>query len=1198
MFYEIFKFELRGRMKKISTYIYFGIFFFFSFMIMLSMGGVFKSFNATVGDGGQGNVLANAPFVIYILINVLSYFGIIITAGMMGNAAYRDFEQGTYAHYFSYPIKKYGYIFGRFLGTTAALLFVFSGGAFGALAASWMPVVMADKFDVFRPMVYLYPYLVGVIPNVIFTGAIFYSMALRVRKRLPVYVTAVGLLTGFMLAGNLMGDIKNKFIAALIDPFGNVPVQNIVNYWTPAEKNSLLIPLSGHFLLNRLLWLAIGLLIMWLGTRKFKLSYLLPGKKRAGETTGDTREENQTPIGFMALPAVTRTFSAALRLKQFFRLFKIEFLSVVTSIYFMVIVLFGVMFVFIVGMQNLGTYSGTSIYPVTYRVLELTGGTFMLFIIIILTFYSGELVWKERDKKFAQITDATPVPGWAQFFSKLGALMLVLALLNFVILICGVLMQALKGYYNFEIGLYLQELFGIRLLDYLLFAVLAMFVHVLVNNKYLGHFVMVIYYIVEDFLPDMGIEHKLFAFPETTRYAYSDMNGYGHFLGPHFLFKFYWVGFALLLALLSYLFWMRGTDTSFKVRFHKARKRFTGGARVFASAALLLFITLGGIIYYNTNVLNDFETRVERQERRVSYEKTYKQYENLPQPRITDVSVDVDIFPYRRHVEMRGRYILKNKTGSAIPTIHVGISRDVIIDNMAFDKAAGAALSTEDPGHGYYIYTLGQPLAPGETISLDFDVSYRPRGFLNSGMRTRVINNGTFFHSYDFCPSIGYNPGGELSDDDDRKDHGLEPKPRMAAVDDMNARRNTYISHDSDWVTFEARVSTVKDQVALAPGYLHKQWEDGDRRYFHYKMDKKILNFFSFISARYEVEKDSWNDVAIEVYYHKGHEYNVKRMIEGVKKSLGYYTKHFSPYQHSLVRIIEFPRYASYAQSFPTTIPFSEQIGFIARVEEGDVDYPFEVTAHEVAHQWWAHQVIGANVQGATLLSEVLSQYSTLMVARENFDEKTVRKSLRYDMDRYFRGRARERKKEVPLVLVENQGYLHYQKGIIVMNALQDYIGEDRLNAVLARYIKDTAYAEPPYPNSLEFLEYLREAAPEHLKYIITDLFETITLYENEALSASCKKLEDGEYEVMVKVRAKKIRADELGKESEIEVNDWIDIGVLDKDGEALYLKKHKLDTKEKTFTLLVSGKPYEAGIDPFNKLLDRRLENNIVNVK
>ena len=90
-------------------------------------------------------------------------------------------------------------------------------------------------------------------------------------------------------------------------------------------------------------------------------------------------------------------------------------------------------------------------------------------------------------------------------------------------------------------------------------------------------------------------------------------------------------------------------------------------------------------------------------------------------------------------------------------------------------------------------------------------------------------------------------------------------------------------------------------------------------------------------------------------------------MIASVKASLDYFTKHFSPYQHRQVRIVEFPRYAAFAQSFPNTIPYSEGIGFIAKVDPDDpddIDYPYYVTAHEVAHQWWAHQIIGADVQG------------------------------------------------------------------------------------------------------------------------------------------------------------------------------------------------------------------------------------------
>src|SRR3546814_3449556 len=102
-------------------------------------------------------------------------------------------------------------------------------------------------------------------------------------------------------------------------------------------------------------------------------------------------------------------------------------------------------------------------------------------------------------------------------------------------------------------------------------------------------------------------------------------------------------------------------------------------------------------------------------------------------------------------------------------------------------------------------------------------------------------------------------------------------------------------------------------------------------------------------------------------------------MIESAKKSLDYYTRECSPYQFRQLRILEFPGYSTFAQAFAGTVPYSESIGFIADLrDEDDIDYVFYVTAHEVAHQWWAHQVVGANVQGATMLSESLAQYSAL----------------------------------------------------------------------------------------------------------------------------------------------------------------------------------------------------------------------------
>ena len=179
----------------------------------------------------------------------------------------------------------------------------------------------------------------------------------------------------------------------------------------------------------------------------------------------------------------------------------------------------------------------------------------------------------------------------------------------------------------------------------------------------------------------------------------------------------------------------------------------------------------------------------------------------------------------------------------------------------------------------------------------------------------------------------------------------------MPSIDDAAARENHYITSESDWIDFETVVSTSPDQIALAPGYLQREWTEDGRRHFHYKMDAPILGLVAWLSADWQVARDRWNDVNIEIYHHRTHRYNVDRMIDAVKKSLDYLTGEFAPYQHRQVRIVEFPRYRGFAQSLPNTIPYSESIGFIARLDEDDdeaIDYVFYVTAHEVAHQWWA----------------------------------------------------------------------------------------------------------------------------------------------------------------------------------------------------------------------------------------------------
>jgi aminopeptidase N len=360
------------------------------------------------------------------------------------------------------------------------------------------------------------------------------------------------------------------------------------------------------------------------------------------------------------------------------------------------------------------------------------------------------------------------------------------------------------------------------------------------------------------------------------------------------------------------------------------------------------------------------------------------------------------------------------------------------------------------------------------------------------------------------------------------------------------------------------------------------------------------------MSARYEVLREEWNGIKLEVYYHRDHPWNVPRMMNSLKKSFDYYTRNFGPYYHKEARIIEFPRVASFAQAFAGTMPYSESIGFIANLNHpDDIDMVFYVVAHEMGHQWWAHQVVGANMQGATFLSESLAQYSALMVMEKEYGRDIMRKFLRYEMDNYLRSRGRERLKERPLLTVEaQQGYIHYRKASVVLYYLKEMIGEDKVNAALRKLIHQYAYNAPPYPTSWALVDALSEQTPPQYQYLIKDLFEDITLFSNRTLEASARRRPDGKYDVTINIETHKFKADAKGNETEVPLNDWIEIGAFAKPekgrkyGRTLYRDRVHIAQTRSTYTFTTSELPDQAGVDPFLLLIDRIPEDNVKKVE
>jgi len=1186
MFLEFLKFDLKFQWRSPLLWIGIAVFGLFAFAATTT--------DAVQIGGSIGNVHRNAPFVIIQFLNVFTILGLFISGAFVGGALLRDFEMNTSELFFSKPIGATSYLLGRFSAGVLVSLLIYLGVSLALMIGAAMPWIDAARLGPFTPSPFVYGLTVFVLPNLVFSAALIMMFAALTRSILGVYLAILAFFVLWAIAGTFTRDLDNLWVAALADPFGARALNLTARYWTAEERNTLLPGLSGYILANRALWLSIAGVLMVATLRLFRTQRLGTGRRWFGRKVKLAPVEMPTPIARVVRAPNEPDFKSAIR--QYWKQARFDTWHVLKSVPFQIMVAFGLMNL-IGSLEGSAPMYDTPLYPVTAQMLQAIQGSYAFLLIFVVMFYAGELVWRERGVRLDGVIDAFPVPNWVPLAAKATTIVMVVILFFLFGALWCMGYQLIQGHTRLEPMLYLGGL-AIPAVTFILIGWLSIVFQVICNHKFVGYLMTIGIVVSQIVLGVLEFDHNLVNFASAPQTPYSDMNGFGHFLTGWAWYQSYWTLFTLSGLLIAAAFWVRGTPEVFRHRTRVARQRLRGSAGWVLAGTVTGTLALAGFIFYNTTVLNPYRPGDRQLDLQADYEKAWRKIENEPQPKLISVDATVDIFPSERRALIEGRYRARNKTNAPLDKMTVFLDPEIRGQEL---RPVGATKTLEDKRMGMHVFLFDPPLAPGAEFDFPFTIEVSHEGFTNSGTPDQLNYNGSFFNNGAFFPQFGYNANIEIVDRNERRDRDLPPPRRMPKRDEA-PRTETYINDDGDWIDFASTVCTSPDQIAMAPGYLQREWTEDGRRCFRYEMDAPILPFWAYLSANWAVKKDRWNDVAIEVYHDAKHPYNVDRMIDATKKSLDYFTKNFGPYQHRQFRILEFPNYQSFAQAFPNTIPYSEAIGFIANIEAEDaVDYVFYVTAHELAHQWWAHQVIGADAQGATVMSETMSQYSALMVMEQEYGAQRMRKFLQYELDAYLRGRSGEILEELPLDHVEaSQGYVHYRKGSLVMYRLKDEIGEDAINLAMRNYIAKVKFQEPPYTISTEFVAELRAVAPPEKQQLITDLFERISFFDNRMLSAEARQLPDKRFEVTLKWQAAKKESDGIGKESDAVLADDIDIGIFarasgadEKDEKVLYLKKHRIDRTAGELKLTVDELPYDAGIDPYNKLIDRVSRDN-----
>lgn len=1189
MFWAIFQFEIKRHVRRVGFWVFFLILAVVVFLFAQNTD------PHTTVLFPMGKEWHNAPLVVARVFANLSVLCLLFTVVLAARSVTRDFDTGIHPFFFTAPITKWAYLGGRLLSGLTANGLIYAGAVAGLVIGCL--IIPAEHYGPFSLSAMLVATLVILVPNLLLMGSVFFCLATLTRKMVFTYVAAIAFITIYLTMTYGISFREYETFRILADPAAASSLTLVTKYWTQADINTRGVPLHPLLLLNRLIWLTVARLIFAWTYHRFSFSGSTRHSKTASrlpETATERVHATLTP--FQGCPA---DHTAGGEFRKSLAWIVRDSRQIMFHPAFIILSLLAMQTIFMNFFFNVYA-GGNNVYPLTsWFVTRLD--TILIITIPIVVFFSGMLVWKERDEQSHAFYDTLPLSPWVGFSTKYCTMALILAVYLSVNVLTGVATQVMGfSWWDIQPGLYVKHVFGIHYLHYLHMALLALLIQTVSPNKYWGFFLSAAALVGQIMLFDgFSLDLPWLWYGRVPHFIYSDFNGFGHYVSLILWYSLYWIACGAIVAILTALLWRRSEDSALRTRLRLMRRHITNPQKLALTFLTLCVLVLCGHILINRHVINTYASEDQILAMHANYEKKYQSLASLPQPTPTHMTLRVDFLPQFRRVDISGHSLLENQTQVLIDEVLLNLPDTVITEIRDLHFEPEATLTDQGPEFGFRRYRLKKPLPPGESLRLVYDLTAQAHGFTDHDPKDALAANGTQIHISSvegsaFFPMIGYRHAYELVDKEERRRFGLPERDRFPTLESASRTANDLDFH---YITYDAVLSTIRSQVAVTNGSLQKQWIENDRNHFHYRAETPILDELVLVSGKYQVAVDDTGPVRLEVFYHEKHPWNIDAIMQGLHCGLDYNARNFAPYPYKSLRVIEVPNYmtAGAARSQPTTVVWRENEGFIHNLnQEHDTDWLLGITVHEVTHNWWPIMIPIANAEGAQLLSETMANYAWIMVLQHHWGRDMALRHLEQEMDAYLRRRKTDVVGERPMIRAHlDQSYLAYPKSTVVMYALQDALGEDVVNRALRQLLQKHQFRTDEQVLSTDLIAEFNSVTPKDYAYLIEDLFQTITLWNLQALESKAEPLDDETYSVHLKVDAHKVRADAVGNETETPMNDWINVGVYGQDDRLIYREKHRIQSGQQELTLIVHEKPSRAGIDPEGLLIDRNRSDN-----
>ncbi|MEH0157273.1 M1 family aminopeptidase [Limibacter armeniacum] len=1151
--------------------------------------------------GGQGHAPSglnfNSGYQIHFYTGIFTLGAAFIAMFFSISGVIRDKHHGMEEILYSTALPKRQYFLSRFMGVYGFTLLSITPFTIGFMLGSLSPSLDPERVGDFDFFTYLQSWLIFIVPNTFVCTAVVFTVALLTKNRLATYISGIFLYLLYMMSSLVLNSpiIANTppaseeslVMASLADPFGMAAFFEQIQFWSIYQKNYQSLSFTGFLLWNRVLWSSLLSLVLYIGYRVFSFRKVQRGKKTDKKNTISAGR-----IGYSYHP-VSVVINFNMQWKAWRSLVKLKLQTVFKSLPF-----WGVMLLWLAliigefyGNVIVGGQYNNSSYATTHLLVRLMGRPLELLGLVLILFYAGELVWAKRDYQFSGIVDATPVSNAAFFLANLTTVfMLPLLLLTSGILV-AITFQLATSYPVFDWSMYVATyyFYGVPLLFYSLFT---LFVQSIIPNKYAGMGLSGLCILMFAFFSvHIGIEHPLLRLGMIPVPNYTAMNGYSAAIKQIHHLSFYWLSVGGVLAVLAFKFSQRGIVTSLKNKWPKVWLGWSIPQQLMLALFTLMLLVSMATVFYHTNIASPYLTSKEQLDLQEAYESQYKQYDSLDRLNHISFNTELDLYPSHNSYHVKGHHLLKNKNENPISQVFINER-----EKLSKISLEGGRLEAYDSIQGAYLFRFDKPIAPQDTIALEYELTYKPKGY---AFNKAIVKNGTFIPIRDFEPMLGYSTGKEILDAFERKKRGLPP---LEVTEDAEV----HLMQDKQTlgkVNFEAIISTEADQRAITSGNLVRKWTSNGRNYFHYKTPIKVSPFISYFSARYESVITDYQGIQIEQYYHQGHDYNLDCIKTATQEALAYCLQNFGAYPFDHLRIAEIPGHWGFGgTSHPSTISMVEDRLYL--VDQRDTtafDLVSKRTIHEVAHQWWGNSLSPKVVEGAPLFVEGFAKYTEAVVLEKLNGKGSLYQLSETANHQYFSGRSFTSNPESPIYLQDDEFYLAYGKNYTVMMALRDLIGEEAVNTVLKKLADKYRNNAELRLTTLEFMDEVYQVCPKAYHQLVDDWFKRVITYDLSIQQAEVLPLTNGQFQIDFQLNAQRFEMNKSGDQKEITLDEPIRIGIFNthprnvrKDQGMLYWEAHKLTNGTTNMRIIVDQKPAYIGIDPYGFRNDENLFDNL----